>query len=119
MSKRIPNEAVEKDSLSSIKDIFETTTAKKEQKAFEEENYGDGIPKAVNSAVKRFISWVSICSIVLLLFFTLIFICLMTSYTKLLVNDKDLLITFLGNLYRVFSGGAIVLYQIPFIIPYI
>ena len=56
MKRHIPDEAVKKESLSSIfKDIFETS-AQKEYKAFEEESYGDGIPKAVNSAVKRFLA---------------------------------------------------------------
>ena len=111
MNKHIPDEAIKKESLSSIfKDIFENNSARKEQKAFEEENYGDGIPKAVNGAIKRFVSWISVFSIILLGFFTLIFICLITNYTKFIINDQELLTSFLADFYRVFSGAAIVLF---------
>ncbi len=110
MTTHIPDEVINKEKSPSILERFFDTDAKKEQKAFEEENYGDGVPKAVNNAIKRFISWVSLFSIVLLGFFTLIFICLITNYTKFIITDKELLTSFLADFYRVFSGGAIVLF---------
>jgi hypothetical protein len=109
--KQIPDEAVkkEKKSASFFSSTFDSE-AKREEEAFKEEDYGDGVPKVMNDAVKRFIACVSWISIIALIFLGLIFACMITHYTKYIVADEDKLTSFLSTAYHVFSGGAIVFF---------
>jgi len=109
--KHIPDEVVskEKKSISSLASIFDSE-AKKEERAFREEVYGDGVPKVMNDAVKRFITCVSWISVLALIFLGLVFACMITHYTKYVIADEDKLNSFLSAAYHVFSGGAIVFF---------
>jgi hypothetical protein len=109
--KHIPDEVVnkEKKSISSLASIFDSE-ARKEERAFKEEAYGDGVPKAMNDAVKRFITCISYISVFALIFLALVFACMITHYTKYVVADEAKLNSFLTDAYHVFSGGAIVFF---------
>ena len=105
--KRIPDEIVNREERSSSRIDFEAT---KEEKSFREEIYGDGVPKVMNDAVKRFITCVSWISVVTLIFLGLVFACMIIHFTKYLIIDEIKLNSFLSTSYHVFSGGAIVFF---------